>query len=434
MMPEWIGLIAIITLLVLLAAGLRIAAALGFVGLVGLACLTSPEAAVVKLGVIGWETVSKYELGVLPLFLFMAHLCFNAGASRDFFDVAARFLGHRPGGLATASIAGCAGFGAISGSSLATAATVGLVALPEMRARNYADSLATGSIAAGGTLGALVPPSGMLIVYGIIAEQPINKLFTGALIPVATQALFYVATIWILCTINPRLGPPTIRATWRERWQSLLRVADIALLVCLVIGGITVGWFTPTEAASVGSVLALLLCARRRQLTLKTVGNALRQTLQTSGVIYAIIIGALTFSVFLGATGLARHLTDLVIQSQFGPIGVSVIIVIVLLLLGSLLDGMALMLLTVPIFLPIITGLHLSPIWFGIFVVRTIELGLVHPPLGMNVYIIHGIAKDVKLGTIFKGVVPFLIADFLHIALLIGFPLTVLWLPMVLAR
>ncbi|WP_082472611.1 TRAP transporter large permease [Sphingomonas sp. Leaf357] len=434
MSPESIGIVAIVALLALLATGIPIAAALGLVGVLGLAAIASPEAGVIKAGVVAWETISRYELGVLPLFLLMAHLCFAAGASRDFFDAAARLFGHRRGGLAIASIAGCGGFGAISGSSLATAATVGLVALPEMRKRNYAPSLSTGAIAAGGTLGALVPPSGMLIVYGIIAEQPISKLFTGALIPVATQALFYIATIVILCRLDPALGPVTPKASWGERWAAIRRVADVSLLIVIVIGGLSVGWFTPTEAASVGSVLALLLCLKRGRLSRANLTHALRETLRTSGLIYAIIIGAVIFSVFLGATGIARHLTDLVIATNLGATGAAILIVIVLLLLGSLLDGMALMLLTVPIFLPMMAGLGLSPIWFGIFVVRTIELGLVHPPLGMSVYIIQGIAKDVPLGTIFRGVMPFLLSDFLHIALLIAVPATVMWLPGMLAR
>jgi len=433
MTPETIGILAILVLLALLTTGIPIAAALGLVGVVGLAALTSPEAAVIKAGVIGWETISRYELGVLPLFLLMAHLCFAAGASRDFFDVAARLFGHRRGGLAIASIAGCGGFGAISGSSLATAATVGLVALPEMRKRNYAPSLATGAIAAGGTLGALVPPSGMLIVYGVIAEQPISKLFTAALIPVATQALFYIATIMILCRMKPDLGPVTPRATWKERTVAIARVADISLLIAIVIGGLSIGWFTPTEAASVGSVLALLLCLRRGRLSMGALATALREALRTAGLIYAIIIGAVVFSVFLGSTGIARHLTEFVVASDLSAAGAAVLIVVVLLLLGSLLDGMALMLLTVPIFLPMMTGMGMSAIWFGIFVVRTIELGLVHPPLGMNVYIIQGIAKNVPLGTIFRGVVPFLVSDFAHIALLIAVPATALWLPAVLA-
>ncbi|MFT4089335.1 MAG: TRAP transporter large permease [Asticcacaulis sp.] len=433
MTPEVVGILGVIVLLALLTTGIPIAAALGLVGCVGLAILISPEAALIKSGVVAWETISKYELAVLPLFLLMAHLCFAAGASRDFFDAAAKMLGHRKGGLATASIAGCAGFGTISGSSLATAATIGLVALPEMRKRNYSPGLATGAIAAGGTLGALIPPSGMLIVYGIIAEQPISKLFAAAIIPAATQALFYIITVMIMCRIKPELGPVTERFSWRERGQALWRIVDLVVLIAVVIGGLAIGWFTPTEAASVGCVLAMILCIKRRALSLKVLGDSLRETMRTSGLIYAIIVGAVIFSKFLGTTGVAEQLTNVVLDAQFGPIAAAIFVVIILLLLGSVLDGMALMLLTVPIFLPMMEELGMSAIWFGIFVIRTIEVGLVHPPLGMNVYVIQSIAKDIPLGTIFKGVLPFIAADFVHIALIIAVPAIVMWLPGILS-
>ncbi len=252
MSPELIGVLGIVTLLGLLAIGTPIGVGLGLVGTGGLALLLGAEPAVIKLGVVSFETISKYELGVLPLFLLMAHLCFAAGASRDFFSAAAAFLGHRRGGLALASIGGCAGFGAISGSSLATVATVSSVALPEMRRAGYHPGFATGALAAGGTLGSLVPPSGALIVFGIIAEQSIGKLFAASIIPGASQALFYMATIAMLCLWRPELGPRAQRLPWRERLPALRRIADVALLILFVIGGLMVGWFTPTEAASVG--------------------------------------------------------------------------------------------------------------------------------------------------------------------------------------
>jgi tripartite ATP-independent transporter DctM subunit len=431
--PELIGLLGILALLILLGVGVPIGVGLALVGGVGLTILLSPEAALIKAGVTTFDTISRYELGVLPLFVLMAHLCFAAGASRDFFDAAARFVGHRRGGLAMASIGGCAGFGAISGSSLATVATITSVALPEMRKANYAPSFATGALAAGGTLGSLVPPSGALIVFGIIAEQSIGKLFAASIIPGITQALFYVATIAILCRFNPLLGPPTTRAPWRERWPALRGIADVALLIVFVIGGLFVGWFTPTEAASVGSVAALALCWKRGRLTWAAVSGALETTLRTTGMIYIVVIGALLFATFISTTGIAAALSEWVIGLNAGPTVAIVAMALVLLLLGSFLDGLALMLLTTPIFLPIIHEMGLSPIWFGIFLVRTMEIGFVHPPLGLNVYVIQGIAGDIPLGTIFRGIVPFLLADFLHLALLIGVPGLVLWLPGVLA-
>jgi len=427
--PEAVGGIGILVLLGALALGVPIGVGLALVALAGLALLLSPEAALIKAGVVTFGTISQYELGVLPLFVLMAHLCFAAGASRDFFDVAARFVGHRRGGLAMASIGGCAGFGAISGSSLATVATITSVALPEMRKANYAPAFATGALAAGGTLGSLVPPSGALIVFGIIAEQSIGKLFAAAIVPGATQALFYIVAIAILCRLNPALGPGTVRASWRERLAGLVKVLDVLALIVFVIGGLFIGWFTPTEAASVGSVAALLLCWWRGRLTRRALADALNTTLRTTGMIYLVVIGAMLFATFISVTGIADWLAHLVISLHAGPTVAIIAMALVLLVLGSFLDGIALMLLTTPIFLPIVQDLGMSPIWFGIFLVRTMEIGFVHPPLGLNVYVIQGIAEDIPLPTIFRGIVPFLLADFVHLALLIAFPALALWLP-----
>ncbi len=423
------GVFGVVALLILLTLGVPIGVAMGLVGMAGLALLVGLEPAVIKSGVVLFETFTRYELGVLPLFLFMAHVCFSAGASRDFFDAAARLFGHRRGGLALASIGGCAGFGAVSGSSLATAATIGLIGLPEMRKRGYSDALATGSIAAGGTLGSLTPPSGALIVYGILAEQSIGKLFTAAIIPVVTQTLFYMITIVLLCHWRPSIAPPSRKASWPERRSALLRVSDLAALVVIVLGGIAIGWFTPTEAASVGATLSLALCAWRRKLNLATLRAALAETLKTTGMIYVVIVGALIFSVFMSFTGLADQVATLMNGLQGGRWAVIIAMTLLLLLLGSVLDGLAMMLLVTPILLPIVHGLGLSPIWFGIFLVRTMEIGFVHPPIGINLYVIQGIAKDVPLTRIFKGVLPFLAADFFHLSLIIAVPSLVLALP-----
>jgi C4-dicarboxylate transporter, DctM subunit len=432
MSNEAIGAWGLLGLLVALALGVPIAVALGLVGALGLALLLSPEAALIKTGVTAFEAVSSYELGVLPLFLLMAHLCFAAGATQKFFDVAAKFVGHRPGGLALAAIAGCAGFGAVSGSSLATAATVGMVALPEMRRHQYAPALATGALAAGGTLGVLIPPSAALIVYGVIAEQSIGKLFIAAVVPGLTQALFYLATIAVVCHFDASLGPPIARSSWGTRLRSLGGVIDIAAVLGLVTGGLAFGSFTPTEAASAGALGALALCAARGCLTRSTLAEALRQTLKTSGMIYAVIIGAFLFSTFISVSGIPAQLSHHVASLDAGPLAAVVAMAVVLLVMGSFLDGMALMLLTTPIFLPIAVERGLSPIWFGIFLVRAMEIGFVHPPVGMNVYVIHDLAPDIPLGTIFRGVIPFLCADFLHLALVIALPSLALWLPDVL--
>jgi C4-dicarboxylate transporter DctM subunit len=429
-----IGFLGVLVLLIVLTAGVPIGVALGLVGMAGMALLLGLEPALIKSSVILFDTLSRYELGVLPLFLFMAHVCFAANASRDFFDAAARMIGHRRGGLALASIGGCAGFGTISGSSLATAATIGLVALPEMRKRGYSDELATGAVAAGGTLGQMVPPSGALIVFGIIAEQSIGRLFTAAIVPAITQVLLYCLVIIILCYFKPGIAPATERATWTERRQALLRIVDIGLLVLIVIGGIALGWFTPPEAGSVGALGALVLCAWRRRLNWSSLGHAIRQTLRTSGMIYVVIIGALIFSVFISLTGIAEQVSVLLASVSGNRVVSLLLMAALLLLLGSVLDGLALMLLTTPILLPIIQQMGLSPIWFGIFLVRAMEIGFVHPPIGMNLFVIHGIAKDVSIGRIFRGVVPFLISDFVHLLLLIFVPALVLALPKALGQ
>jgi C4-dicarboxylate transporter DctM subunit len=418
--------------IVLLMLRTPIAVSLGIVGLSGLALLLSPEAAVIKAGVITFTTISHYELGTLPLFLFMAHILFSAGVSTRLFNAAAAFVGHKPGGLALASIAGCAAFGSVSGSSLATAATMGMVALPEMRKAGYDPRLSTGSLAAGGTLGVLIPPSGALIVYGIIAEESIGELFTAALIPGLTQALFYFAVVWLICRRNPALGPVQPRVSWRERMATLGGIIDILALTIFVLAGIVVGWFTPTEAAAIGCVGALGICALRGNLSIDKLKAAVGETLRTAGMLYLVIVGALVFSAFVSATDFSAAISGVVENVPGGALGAIIAMTIVLLILGMFLDGMGIMLLTTPIFLPILQVYGLSPVWFGIFLVRTIEMGFLTPPVGMNVYVIHGIARDIPVGTIFRGVVPFFIADIAHLAMLIAFPVVVLWLPSVL--
>jgi tripartite ATP-independent transporter DctM subunit len=428
------GMIGVAVLMALLLIGTPIGVALGLVGVGGLVVVIGLEPAVIKAGVLLFETLTRYELGTLPLFLLMAHICFAAHASRDFFDVAAKFVGHRRGGLAFASVGGCAAFGSINGSSLATTATIGLVALPEMRRRGYADTLATGVVAAGGTLGQMIPPSGALIVYGIIAEQSIGRMFTAAIVPGITQALFYLVAIWLIVRLRPEIAPPSPRAPWVERWQGLKRIGDIMVLVLVVIGGIAVGWFSPTEAAAIGAAGSLLICVARGRFTWPGLFDALYDTLRTTGLIFAVIIGALIFSTFVSVTGLADAIGAAIEGMGTGPFLTVLLIAVFLLLLGSVLDGLALMLLTTPILLPIVQSLGLSPIWFGIFLVRAMEIGFVHPPMGMNLYVINGIAPDVPLGRIFKGVLPFLAADLVHLLLLILFPVITLGLPAVLGQ
>lgn len=426
------GLVGILIVFALLLAGGKIGAVLGFVGIGGLALVLGIEPALIKGGVVVIDTLTRYELGTLPLFLFMAHIFFAVDASRDLFDAAAKMLGHRRGGLAYAGIAGCAGFGTINGSSLATTATVGLVAYPEMQRRGYDKGLASATIAAGGTLGQMIPPSGALIVFGIIAEQSIGRLFTAAIIPGLTQALLYALVIFLLVRLRPHLAPAGERAPWAARWQALARIWDILLVVLFVIGGIAMGWISPPEAAATGAAGALLIAALRRKLDKAALFHAFGETLRTTGLIYLIIIGALLFSTFIAVTGLADAAGGLVTGLGLNTFWTLVLIAVLLLILGTVLDGLAMMLLMTPILLPIVEGAGMSAIWFGIFLVRAMEVGFLTPPLGINLFVIQGVAKDVSIGRIFKSVVPFLASDFVHLILLIAFPALVLWLPQVL--
>lgn len=429
-----VGVAGVIVLLVLLLTGMPIGIALGITGLGGLILALGFEPALIKSGVVVFETMTHYELGTLPLFMLMAHLCFAAGASGDFFGLAARLFGHRRGGLAIASVAGCAGFGAINGSSLATTATMGLVAVPEMRGRAYSDALATGSVAAGGTLGQMIPPSGALIVFGIIAEQSIGTLFAAAIVPGLTQMLSYFLVIWLLVRLRPAIAPPTPRASWAERGKALKGTLDIGLLVVIVIGGIVIGWVTPTEAAALGAAGALAICFRRGKLNWSSLRRSLEDTLRTSGLIYLVLIGALIFAAFVSVTGLTEAIGTAIAELRLGPVATMLLVAVFLLLIGSVLDGLALMLLTTPILLPLVTDMGLSAIWFGIFLVRAMEIGFIHPPIGMNLYVIQGVAPEVSLGRIFKGVLPFLAADLVHLTLLVVFPVIALGLPLWLAR
>jgi tripartite ATP-independent transporter DctM subunit len=311
---------------------------------------------------------------------------------------------------------------------------MGLVAVPEMRSRGYSDALATGTVAAGGTLGQMIPPSGALIVFGIIAEQSIGALFTAAIVPGLTQMLSYFLVIALLVRWRPGIAPRTERASWVERRRALRGVIDIGILVVAVTGGIVIGWVTPSEAAAVGAAGALFICFRRGKLSWASLRRALEDTLRTSGLIYLVVIGALIFSAFISVTGLTEAIGVAIAGLGMGSVMTMLLVAVFLLLIGSVLDGLAMMLLTTPILLPLVTDLGLSAVWFGIFLVRAMEIGFVHPPIGMNLYVIQGVAPEVSLGRIFKGVLPFLAADLVHLTLLVVFPIIALGLPLWLGR
>jgi tripartite ATP-independent transporter DctM subunit len=429
MTPVFSGIVGIGLLFVLLALGMPIGFAMGLVGVVGFALLVSLHAAVIKVGVITFDLATNYAIGTVPLFLFMAHILFASGIGRDLYDFAARCLGHRRGGLAMATVGASAGFASVNASSLATTATMGLVALPEMRKHGYSLPLASGSVAAGGTIGSLIPPSGMFIIYGILTETSIGDMFAAGIIPGVLLAIFYMATIAIQCRVDPLAGPAGPRFSWSERLEAFRKTGDVILLFFFVMGGIIWGWFTPTEAGAMGAFWALVIAGLRRRLSVKAVREAAYETLKTTGMIFGILLGALVFNAFITVTTIPLNIVGWVSEMEMAPLSVLLVILLVYFFLGMILDASAMMTLTVPLFFPMVTGLGYDAVLFGVLVVRMTEIALITPPVGMNVYILAGVARDIPLTKIFRGTAPFVLADILHVILLLAFPIIVLWLP-----
>lgn len=429
MTPVLTGLVGTVALFGLLGFGMPIGFAMGLVGFVGFASLISFNAAVVKLGVISFDLATNYAIGTVPLFIFMANILFASGIGKDLYDFAERWLGRLRGGLAMATIGASAGFASVSASSLATTATMGLVALPEMRKHRYDVSLASGSVAAGGTIGSLIPPSGMFIIYGLLTETSIGKMFAAGILPGILLAVFYMIAIAIICTLNPKAGPRGPKHTFRERLASFKKTGEVILLFLLVMGGILLGWFTPTEAGAVGAFGAIVIAVARRRLSWEATRKAIFSTVKTTGMIFGILFGAFMFNAFGTVTTIPMQIVGFVTDSGLPPIVVLLLILAVYLLLGMILDASAMMTLTVPLFFPVITQLGFDAVLFGVLVVRMTEIALITPPVGMNVYVLSGIAPDIPLGKIFKGTLPFVLADLLHVSLLLLFPAIVLWLP-----
>jgi C4-dicarboxylate transporter, DctM subunit len=429
MTPITTGFLGFGVMLALLAFGLPVAVGMALVGFGGIWYLTSDVAALTKIGHAAFNTVASWDFAVLPMFLFMAQITFSSGLSKDMYNLAAKWLGHQKGGIAMATVAGCAGFASVSASSIATASTFGLVALPEMRRYKYDMALATGCIAAGGTMGSLIPPSGILIVYGIITQTSIGKLFMAGIIPGILEAVFYIITIYIVCTWKPNLGPRGPQYSWGEKFGAFKSCGEIIALILFVFSGILFGWFTPTEAGAVGSVGAILFSLIRKRLNWTKFMEALKDTMKTTGMIYAIIIGASIFNYFLATSTIPLAVSDYIVGLHFSPIASMILVMVVYLILGCFIDTAAMVLITVPIFFPLILSLGFEPIWFGIIVVRMSEIGMITPPVGMNVYVIAGVAKDVPMATIFRGIVPFLISDILNVTLLLLVPAIPMILP-----
>ena len=427
--PTLLTALIFVLLFTLLALGMPIGFGLGASALVGTMLLLDSRAALALLGQTAYETAITYDLSVLPMFVLMGYLASGAGLSESLYRACNAWLGHRRGGLALATIGACGAFAAICGSSLATAATMAQVALPEMRRYKYDDRLATGCVAAGGTIGILIPPSVVMVIYGLLTQTSISKLFLAGFVPGLLTVIGFMLAISLMCRLRPGYGPPAERTPILQRFAALRDVWGAALLFLVVIGGLYAGAFSPTEAAGVGAVGAAILAAVNRRLTAKLLLDSLVDTVKTTAMIFTILIGAILFNNFLVLASIPDLISSWIAGLPLGKTMILVVILLMYLVLGCLLDSLAMILLTIPIFFPIITNLGYDPIWFGIIIVMVVELGLITPPIGMNVFVIKGMANDVPLGTVFAGVTPFIVAQILLIALLVAFPAIALWLP-----
>jgi C4-dicarboxylate transporter DctM subunit len=422
------GLVGFAAMFALMALRVPIAVAMGVIGVVGMGLLRSWPAAM-SAAAGEFIDIGSYTLSVVPLFVLMGNFVTRAGMSRDLYQAAYAFIGHRRGGLAMSTIAACAGFGAICGSSIATTATMARVAMPEMQRFNYQPALAAGSICAGATLGILIPPSVILVIYGIMTEQSIGALFAAGIIPGLLATGFYLlASNWVTRR-HPTWGPPGEKASWPQRWAALRAIWGVLLLFALVMGGMYGGFFTPTEAAGVGATGGFLFALARRALTLRILRDVLIESARTSAMLFTIVIGASLFANFLNFTELPSGLRDFVAQFQIHPIVVVVAICGVYVVLGTAMESLSMMLLTVPIFFPLVTSLGFDPVWFGIIVVCVIEISLITPPVGMNIFVLSSVMPGLPTTTIWRGVLPFVAADVLRMATLIAFPALSLFLP-----
>ena len=423
------GIIGIIVLVVLLYSKMPVGFAMGFLGFIGFSYVVNFDAGMNLLARDVWDVFSSYNLTVIPLFVFMGQIAFHAGISRRLYDSAHVLLGHRRGGLAMTTVGACAGFSAICGSTNATAATMATVALPEMKRYGYDMGLATGTVAAAGSLGILIPPSVIFIVYGILTEQSIGKLFAAGILPGILLCFLFLLTIHLRVMKNPSLAPPGPRSSFREKFRSFAGILETFILFTLVMGGIFLGLFTPTEAAAIGAFITLLIAIIRRQLYWKGFVQSLADTTKISCMIMVIVTGAVIFGHFMAITRIPYMLADYVSSLPLPPHAIMGVIILVYLVGGCFMDALAMIMLTIPIFFPVVQTLGFDPIWFGVVIVLVTEMGVITPPVGINVYVVFGVARDVPLESIFRGVFPMLIALLVCNVLLILFPQIALWLP-----
>jgi tripartite ATP-independent transporter DctM subunit len=429
MSPDAVAVIGFLALFALMLLRVPVGIAMGLVGLVGFGYLAAPEPALKLLAQSPIRTATAGEFAVIPMFLLMGALASTSGMSRELFRAANSFLGHFRGGLGIATIAACGGFAAICGSSVATAATFSSVAYPEMRRYGYPQSFATGVVAAGGTLGIMIPPSTVFAVYGLITEQDIGKLFIAGIVPGIVAVTMYIVTINIIGAVRPTFLPAGPRSSWRERAAAMRDIWAVTLLFVFIIAGLYGGLFTATEAAGAGAGGAFIIAVLRRRLSRAGFWQACVETVRTTAAVFTILIGALLFGYFLTITQTPQKVTLFLTGLGLGRYGVLVLIMVMYLVLGCIMDAMAMIILTIPIIFPVIKTLGFDPIWFGVIIVMTVELGLIHPPVGMNVFVIKSVVKDVRISTIFLGVLPFVATDILRLAVLIIFPVLATFLP-----
>ena len=426
MMP---ALIAFAVMLALAFARVPIALAMGLTGFAGLAILKGINPAMGSVAATVWESGFQITLSVIPLFILMGNFVTKAGMARELFRATHSFVGHLRGGLAMATIMACAGFGAICGSSIATAATMTKVAYPSMKEIGYSDELATGSIAAGGTLGILIPPSTIMVIYGIMTETNIGKLFAAGVLPGLVATLLLCVAVQYICWRDPKAGPRDTRSSWPERLRAVRDIWGVAALFVLVMGGIYGGLFTATEGAGVGAFGAFIFALVRRALTWKILYDVLVESARTTSMLFMILIGALIFANFINYTSMPNDLRDFVAQYQISPMMVMIAICVIYVVLGTAMEELSMILLTVPIFFPLVVGLGFDPVWFGIIIVVVVEIGLISPPVGMNMFVVRSLLPNVSTATIFRGVTPFVVADIVRLAILVAFPAISLYLP-----
>lgn len=429
MSPIDIGLIGIVCLILLLLSRMPVAFCMALVGVVGFGYLVSPAAALNIIAKDFYSVFSSYSLTVVPLFVFMGQVLFYSGINRKIYDAALAWLGHYRGGLAVATVGACAAFSAICGSTNATAATMSTVALPEMKRLRYSSRLATGVVAAGGSLGILIPPSVILIVYGIMTEQSIGKLFMAGIIPGILLSILFMLTIAVWVTLKPELAPKADKKSLREKLRSLGGLVEIIILFIVVMGGMFIGMFTPTEAGAVGAFGGLMIPVVRRQLSWTGFLMALYSSTRITCMILMIVAGATVFGHFLAVTNIPSSLSEWVVSLPFPPWAIMIIIMFFFLVGGLFMDALAMILLTIPIFYPVAIAIGYDPIWFGVVIVLVTELGVITPPVGINIYIVSGIAENVPLEEIFKGAFPFVLTLCAYLLIMLMFPQLALILP-----